>query len=273
MRVALILSGGVRNVVDTFESIDYHLLKNFLEIDVFIYACENVEGRDKNLEFLSKKFSPKKIIVNKKSFYTSDIGSGILSNKHFHHPSPSYWNNSIWAFYNVIKCNELKNQYEIENGFTYDLVVRSRMDIFWFRKIEPSEIEISKNNIVVPWDWAFRSGPPWNGRHNFGYADIYAFSSGNLFNFYANAYNHISNFSEIYPYAPESFLGYYLKDMFVVECKKHIMLEYPIIERNGLDGNGDKIPEPFFHPKIWNGMNDFGSTEVRHITSLRKRFD
>ena len=42
---------------------------------------------------------------------------------------------------------------------------------------------MAKDNIVIPWDWAFRSGPPWNGRYSFGYSDFYAISNNNLFNF------------------------------------------------------------------------------------------
>ena len=273
MKVALILSGAVRNIEDTFDSMEYYFLKNFSDIDVFFYGCENSFGREKNIDFLVKKFSPKKLVVNEKSFYTEKIGSDILSKNHRHIPSESYWNNSIWAFYNVMMCNNLKKEYEIENGFRYDIVIRSRMDLFWFREVNEQEIELARENIVLPWDWAFRSGPPWNGRYPFGFADVYALSSSELFDFYSNAYNFIPEFSSIYPYAPESLLGYYLKDQPVKEVKRHVITEYPIIERNGLDSNGDPLPNNYYHPRIWSGKEDFGTTDIGYIGGLRVRFD
>jgi hypothetical protein len=273
MKIALILSGSVRNIEDTFDSMEYYFLNKFQNIDVFFYGCENVFGREKNIDFLTKKFSPKKIVVNEKSFYTDEIGLDILSKKNHHTPSPSHWNKSIWAFYNVMMCNQLKKEYESENNFEYDLVIRSRMDLFWFREVNKDEIEMAKDSVVIPWDWAFRSGPPWNGRYPFGYSDFYAISNNNLFNFYADAYKYINEFSSIYPYAPESLLGFYLKDKPVKEVRRHVISEYPIIQREGIDSNGDPLPGPYFHPKVWDGEKDFGSTNIHHIGGLRVRYD
>lgn len=251
IKVALILSGSVRNIEDTFKSMEYYLLNKFKNIDVFFYGCENVYGKDKNIEFLTEKFSPKKMVVNEKSFYSnfSDI------------------NKSIIAFYNVMMCNELKKEYEVENGFKYDLVIRTRMDLFWMKDISDNEIELAlSGNILIPLKWAFRSGLPWNGPNPFGYSDFYAISNNELFNFYANAYKFLGDFTRLYPYHPESMLGYYLKDSPVIEVDEHVTCEYPIIQREGLD-------ERHFHPVIWDGYKDFGTTDINYISALRKRLD
>ena len=271
MKVALLISGAVRNIEDTYDSIKHHILDRFDDIDVFFYGCENIKGKQQNYDFLMQKFSPKKIIVNTSDFYTSSIGCDILSKKF--HFSQQYSERPIWNSYNLMMCNNLIKEYELENGFEYDYVIRTRTDLFWFRGFNQEELELAKNNIVIPWDWAFRSGYPWNGPNPFGYSDIYAISNRELFDFYANVYNSIFEFSESYPYHTESVMGYYLKDSPVVEVKRHVITEYPIIERDGIDSNGDPLPEPYFHPKIWSGIGDFGTTDINKIGGLRVRYD
>jgi hypothetical protein len=273
MRSALILSGAFRNIEDTYDSIKYHILDKFQGIDVFFYGCENINGFEQNIKFLKDNFDIKSYVVNQSIFYTSGLGSDTLSSIKVPNGQMRYWDRSIWAFYNVMMCNELKKRYELQNGFRYDFVIRSRMDLFWFRGITDEEIELSVNNIVIPWDWAFRSGPPWNGPNPFGFADLYAFSNNELFDFYADAYKFIPEFSESYIYHPESLLGYYLKNISVKEVPRHVITEYPIKQRLGFDSNGDPLPEPFHHPKIWDGDVDFGSNNIHHIGGLRVKLD
>lgn len=270
-KVALILSGAVRNLEDTWYSIKYHIVDKFDNLDVFFYGCENIKGREQNYDLIMSKFNPKKVVINPFDFYTDEIGSGMLTNKF--NNSPNYCKRPIWSSYNLMMCNNLKKDFQNENNFEYDLVIRSRTDLFWFREFNTQELELAKSNIVLPWDWAFRSGHPWNGPNNFGYSDIYAISNNQLFDYYANVYHSIKEFSDLYPYHTESVLGYYLREKPVVEVKRHVLTEYPIFERMGLDSNGEPLPENFYHPKIWYGEKDFGTTNINLLGGLRVRYD
>jgi len=270
MKVALILTGSVRNLHDTYHSIKYYFLDRFQELDIFVYGCENNMGRDQNLKFIFDFLRPKKAVINSYTFYTPKLGRDIVSDKKTFYDVTE---KSIWAYFNVMMANKMRKDYEIENDVEYDLIIRSRMDLFWFRHITDQEIEHSKNNILVPWDWAFRSGYPWNGPNPLGYSDFYCITNSELFDYYANVYSYISEFSNSLSYHSESVLGYYLKDKPVIEVPKHVMNEYPIVERNGMDSNGDVIPDPYYHPKIWSGIDDFGTCDIQKIGRLRLRYD
>jgi hypothetical protein len=275
MKVALMLSGMVRNIEDTFDSFKYYFMDRYNEIDVFFYGCENINGRIQNIEMMNKMFSPKKIIINESSYYTDRIGCDLLSTNITHKPNRQHWNRSIWALYNVMMVNKLRNEYELETNIEYDMVIRSRVDFFWFRPINEEEINISKNHIITPWDWAFRSGSPWNGPYDYAYSDFYAISNPKMMDFYSKAYEYVNFFSTEKSFHPESLLGYYLIDKPVFEVKKHVIQEYPLISRVGVDSNGWNLPTPYFHPRIWDGDRDFGTNDIGHpnISNLRTRFD
>ena len=258
MRVALILSGSIRNLEDTYLSLKYHILDKFENIDIFFYGCENSFGKSENEKQIINFLSPKKFIINYNNYYNHDNGNNLLNNNNIDQNSAK--NNhekSIWAFYNVMMCNELKKEYEIEKNIKYDLIIRSRLDGFWFRGLTNLEISQISNNILIPWDWAFRSTHPSGGTHPFGYADVYCISNNILFNYYANVYNFINEFSNKYLYTPESLLGYYLKNHSVIECKRHMIFEYPL--KQNIVNN--EYSDYYYHPILFDNEKD------------RKRYD
>jgi len=131
MKIALLLTGGLRNFEDTFRSFKHFLLdKN--DIDVFFYGLENNKGKIKNEETFRRLFNPKDFIINDKNYYD------IIPVK------PSYIKSSFFSFYNVFKCNQLKNEYASKHNINYDLVIRCRLDAFWFRPISCEEMDLSK---------------------------------------------------------------------------------------------------------------------------------
>jgi len=258
MKTALILSGSIRNLDETYIALKYHIIDKFNNIDVFFYGCENSFGKIENEKQIYKYFSPKKFVVNSKGYYNCNNGNDLLTNNKIDQSlAKKSHEKSIWAFHNVMKCNELKKEYEKENNIKYELVIRCRLDCFWFRTISEIELSQIKNNILIPWDWAFRSNHPSGGTHPFGYADVYCISNNDLFNYYADAYKYIPNFSEKYLYTPEALLGYYLKDINIIECKRHVIFEYPL---NQNIVNNEYSLE-YYHPLLFNNDKD------------RKRYD
>jgi hypothetical protein len=268
MRVCLLLSGIVRNFEDTYPSIQHHLIDRFNDIDVFIYGVENDMGQKDNEYKLKKLYNPKKIVINLSSFYDG-IDGNMLTIK----SNTKIVDNSLRALFNVKMANELKKEYEKENNFKYDVVIRSRFDLFWVRPICEYEMEkVRMGTILVPYDWAFRSNHPSGGPNNFGFSDLYSVSNSENMDFYSNIFEMLISFP--YEYHSESIIGYYLKDKKVFETTRHITIDYPThLNPIGQFGyastylNEDEkkfiglLDYEFYSPKVWEFALD------------RKRFD
>ncbi len=83
------------------------------------------------------------------------------------------------SLYSVYKCNELKRQFEIENNFEYDWVIRTRSD---FGLSEPIELNNFDNSIIYA---------PNDNSHNYGFNDQFAIGSSKNMNIYSDAFLHI----------------------------------------------------------------------------------
>ena len=273
MRVALLLSGAVRNFEDTYHSIKYHLLDKFNNnIDVFIYGVENIDGSEKNKSLLEKMYNPKKIVVNTTSFYDS-IDESLLNSSLSNPPSPKFWNNSIRALFNVKMVNDLKIDFENENNFEYDVIIRSRFDLFWVRSVSNSEIEKAINDeIIIPYDWAFRNNHPSGGPNSFGFSDFYCICNSKNMNIYSSIFDKTGDFP--YNYHPESVIGYYLRDLKVFESTRHITIDYPI-DSNPLGEftYASKLTSIEERTRIGLIEYDFYSPKIWDTPQNRKRFD
>lgn len=220
MKIALCMSGGLRNFKDTHYSFEKYLLSAH-DVDVFFYGLENKEGEETNNKDLDILYNPKMKVVNTKEYYNS---IPCL----YHPPSVFY------AFYNIYMCNELKRKYESKNQFKYDLVIRSRTDYFWFRYITEKEFEFSKSNIMIPVDWAFKSVNPY------ARADVFAFGSSQLMDRYSSMFNRLDEYTKkIGMFHPESICGYHLmvNDIPNIENERCLVFEYP-----------SKRTEKYIHP-------------------------
>lgn len=210
MKIALCLSGGLRNFKDTHYSFEECLLQNN-NVDVFFYGPENKEGIFQNEKDLNELFKPKKHVINNSAYYnTIERPSGVPD--------------SFLGFYNILKCNDLKIQYELEHNFEYDVVIRSRTDYFWFRPLTDEEIEQSKSFVLLPEEWSFRSP------NRFSLCDMFAIGSSNNMNIYSSLFNYMSEYIQEYGgYWSEGIMGlHFLKQNIPwKEIRRHTIYEYP----------------------------------------------
>jgi hypothetical protein len=248
MKIALCLSGGLRNFKDTYYSFKHFLLDEY-EVDVFFYGLENKEGVDINTKDLVRLYNPKKYKINNTEFYNSI---------HCKYNIPS----SFYGFYNVLKCNELKSLYENENEFKYDIVIRSRTDYFWFRYLTDEEIFLSKSNIITPEEWSFK------GVNYFARSDIFAMGSSKLMDEYSNLFNRLDEYCNSITFHPESLCGYHLLKNNIpnIENKRSVIVEYP-------SKRVEKYISPYTFIKYFEDIDIQDETDfLKYISNKRKNF-
>jgi hypothetical protein len=128
MRIAVCFSGQVRTGVENYQNIREILGELYDSCDFFIHTWNFCSYKTYNLSNIAKKpviepsekfevirqlYSPKKMVVDGKYIgYQTTEEYGIQALWH------SFW-----------KSVELKKQYELENNFKYDYVLKLRMDL------------------------------------------------------------------------------------------------------------------------------------------------
>jgi hypothetical protein len=159
MRIAICFSGQPRFVNECYQGIKDNLInQNPNEIfDVFVHTWYSEESADKVLymneissfsgeakikkgviDDIRELYSPLKILVDKPKNFISDLCFDDVVERYFAGYKTSYLSKkefgdqkvsnlySMW--YSILQSNTLKREYELENGFTYDMVIRFRFD-------------------------------------------------------------------------------------------------------------------------------------------------
>lgn len=58
--------------------------------------------------------------------------------------------NTISLFYGLNEVNKLRKQYEIQNGFKYDIIIKSRFDNIMFDELNPLTLNNTPNTVYCP---------------------------------------------------------------------------------------------------------------------------
>ena len=166
---------------DKIEKLDFNVSLNSLKekvispnnCDVFIHSW----AKDNELE-IKNLLDP--------------VSSQFEKYKTFSEPFHSR-KNHIWSrFYSGYVANKLKTDYEIRNGFKYDIVMTSRMDLFWFSKFN-FQSDVSQNIYASHWNESKRDnmlGPYDKKNLGLGWGVIDPW-------FYSNSKN-MNNFTKIH---------------------------------------------------------------------------
>jgi hypothetical protein len=163
MKIALCFSGQPRFVKETYQNyLDNLIIPNNIE-DIFVHTWWDAEKLNEPLltswndvgyhikiflesdtiEFIQNNYQPKKIITEKETF-KHYIGAGEFGKIQI--TQPHIFQSMVNSIY---KCNQLKKQYEEENNFKYDLVIRTRTDINILDKIDLSNLSLF-NKLYIP---------------------------------------------------------------------------------------------------------------------------
>lgn len=172
MKVALCLSGRPRSHEKGYEYHKHNLLDHY-DVDVFVHTWDGV-GVDV-MNSIGEKYKPKRMVT------TNTFNEGGLKKYPDAHPD---WpaKNVIHMFYSIFRSNHEKKLYELENGFTYDVVIKSRFDYALNRTLPLDSVE--QNKIYVPKDMVKGQIPPNGIICN----DQFAFGNSSTMDIYSNTF-------------------------------------------------------------------------------------
>lgn len=197
MRACVLLSGQIRNNKDVYMSIKNNLIDVY-NADVFISTWTPTSKDDSTIDELISNYNPVAIEVES---YDLDFYKTIkqaVSTNYILTPETNIV--SVFSmYYKILKANLLKEVYEKINGFTYDIVIRTRFDLSIDSPL--NYIIPDENLLYIPKGWDWRCG----------YNDVFAIGNSKSMNYYSNTFNNliqILNYGHILH--PESLLKVHL---------------------------------------------------------------
>ncbi len=128
MKIAVCLSGQPRTVRYTAKSIINYFLGDY-EVDYFCHSwnyntCKyNKTDPSNKIIWLDDEFLPIEQVYDDLLIFNPK-GIEVYNKKEL----PTIFGGWESLFYSIMRANNLKKQYEIENKFRYDLVIRARFD-------------------------------------------------------------------------------------------------------------------------------------------------
>ncbi len=198
MKVALLISGYLRNYQENINFIKEEIINNFVNVDVYLHITNNENLEDKYFNQISE--SDLNHIKNLLNPITTLVEDNIFYDEN------KKINNVINHWSKLYKLNEIRKINEDLSGKEYDLVIRLRPDLlikstnfFNFEKDSlfiPEDSKIDKLKLETPTD-------------NY-ICDAFAFGSSKIMNNYFNIYNNIQNLISLYGTCPETLLYEYL---------------------------------------------------------------
>ena len=246
-KIAILISGGLRNFDTTQEWVNKFLIEP-LNADTFVFGWQSKNGIKNDIEVCEKYKNIKKYQVNNREELILPVPIDM------HDKYPDHYNRGwglevadhiVCQLFNIHSCFKLIEEYEIENNFHYDIIIRIRPDEFWFDKIDDADLNFTYNNrcLATPQHYISTiSGDKINDRFAMGTRDV--------MKEYCNMYNYVEEYAKYAgnDEATEFYTNYHIRNtmqivLYNIDIK--FMLEYP----------GDFIFD-----------NGFDSTTQRHLT-------
>ena len=214
-KIALCLSGHLRSFERTFQSLQEQLLKK-TDCDIFLHIWEPENKRLKDQIFYRAQqlYSPKKVVMESQKHFevTSEMSKRIID--------PRNHAGVLSMFYKIEVCNNLKREYENENNFKYDCVIRCRPDLFFENNFSIDDMKDS-NSIYLPPIGDFG-----------GLNDQFAFGSSELMDRYSCAYSNIDNYFNLGCAFNPEFICKFHCDTHKIPIKR-TNISYYILRENG----------------------------------------
>jgi hypothetical protein len=241
-RVAICLSGFLRSYRDTYESF-MECMQAPYDCDLFIYAPD-VTGAVGNLgdprskvwtwEDYESRVNPDSVraaygpTLRRMTLWTYDAERFRRQTRELAELDPPGWTDRIFSMYHhVQQANRLKSEYEADQGFRYDFVIRCRPDLMFYKELDLGRVD--PRVITMPLGEGFDS----KGRANRGAAPVLRYenaergermeagamcmndqvgvSSSINMDAYSSVADHVAEYARRgVPLHPESLLAYHL---------------------------------------------------------------
>lgn len=172
MKIALCLSGQPRCFRAGYEYLKRNLLDHH-DVDIFWHSWLIEDELKQEVESLYKPIE---------TIYTPTFNdnSFIKYNRTTHPQFPA--KNTVHMLYSVFKSILLKQEYELRNGFVYDIVIKSRFDYALNRQLPFDQVK--QNKIYVP-NCHVKGNIPPNG---IACNDQFAFGQSDAMNLYGMSF-------------------------------------------------------------------------------------
>jgi SAM-dependent methyltransferase len=227
LRVALCISGHLRTFDRNFASLKDSILTRY-NCDVFIHTWDQLgmsyRFGDAKLHMLNPNnmmdrinyfYNPKQIVIESQSNFKA---SPLMIKKG--EPGRDTVGTAS-MYYKIEACNKLKQDYEKQNNFKYDFVIRFRSDLFVEQPL-PLDQFTSKDYLYVPIFGNFG-----------GINDQIAFGGSEVMDLYSSCYSNIENLLKNGAWMnPEKLLQFHVEDKKIPLLK--VPMRYNIRRANGL---------------------------------------
>jgi hypothetical protein len=155
MKIAICFSGQVRTGIENYQNIREILSDIYADCDFFIHTWDFCQYKSYNLSRISKKPAVETVEKFEKFKELYSAKKMVVDGKH-----ADYINTRLHGiqplWYSFWKSVELKKQYELENNFKYDYVIKFRPDLVLNRHTSAellNEIITTKQNQFKLAQW------------------------------------------------------------------------------------------------------------------------
>lgn len=231
-RIALCYSGRPRSVQECYDNHVQYFGLGSPNVDVFahLWFDENLVGSnfrndvgqgtwpdDGIKKWIDKNWNPRKVVYEKP--------------RSFEHMFTDKWDNKwicghqkdnqISMFYGIEQVMKLKKEYEQENNFKYDYVVRMRSDLLFLADQGPFENynkeKLHAFEIIPQQDWI------QTGVKDYAILDIVAWGGSDVMDKYSSTYSNLERIlDEGCPaFTPDALLGYNAVRINKLNVQKH----------------------------------------------------
>jgi hypothetical protein len=224
LNIAIQISGGLRHFKFVIPWVN-HFLVEPLDADVFVHGWSNNFGIEENENSLNR-------YKNLKLFKVNDINDPKFNflKKDIKNIEKVYGN-----LYNVFECNKIRVQYETNNNFNYDIVIKIRPDAFFFDTISDDILLklMSGEEIGIPQDYF---GNLWCSLTT----DMFAIGRSDVINNYTLAYKFIEDSIKYQGVGPEDSIHYHLmnnmKNIKILNTRVNFVIDYlPFLPKEEMD--------------------------------------
>jgi len=231
-RIALCYSGRPRSYQECHENHKQHFRLGQNDVDVFAHMWfdEDLVGTQFRTdvgqgtwpdagvkEWIDENWKPKKIKYEKPRYFADMFNDTWQTKWPATHPK----DNQISMFYGIEQAIKLKREYEEENNFKYDYVIRMRSDLVFLQS--PGQFEDYDPSKLHVFD--VQPGPDWiqTGVKDFAVLDIIAWGGSEVMDKYGTIYSNLKRITEegCPMFTPDSSLGYNAKVINNLEYEKH----------------------------------------------------